>query len=79
MIYEALLNRGFSLDDLRRTRSPIGLDIGARTPEEIAISIMAEILMFRLGGSGGVLKLDERLIQAAARRAAKAEEPVTAD
>ena len=79
LIYEALLNRGFSLDDVRRTRSPIGLDIGARTPEEIAISVMAEILMFRLGGGGGVLKLDERLIQAAVKRAAKAEQPVSAD
>ena len=79
LIYEALLKRGFSLDDIQRTRSPIGLDIGARTPEEIAISVMAEILMFRLGGSGGVLKLDERLIQAAVKRAAKAEEPVSAD
>ena len=79
LIYEALLNRGFSLDDIRRTRSPIGLDIGARTPEEIAISVMGEILMFRLGGGGGVLKLDERLIQAAVRKAAKAQEPVTAD
>jgi xanthine dehydrogenase accessory factor len=79
LIYEALLKRGFSLDDVRRTRSPIGLDIGARTPEEIAISVMAEILMFRLGGAGGVLKLDERLVQAAVKRAAKAEEPVSAD
>jgi xanthine dehydrogenase accessory factor len=79
LIYEALLKRGFSLDDIRRTRSPIGLDIGARTPEEIALSIMSEILMFRLGGNGGVLKLEERLIQAAARRAAKDKEPVTAD
>ncbi len=79
LIYEDLLKRGFTLDELRRTRSPIGLDVGARTPEEIAISIMAEILMFRLGGSGGVLKLDERLIQAAVKNAAKAEEPVSAD
>ncbi len=79
LIYEAMLNRGFSVDDLRRTRSPIGLDIGARTPEEIAISIMAEILMFRLGGSGGALKLEERLIQAAVKKAAKSEEPVSAD
>ena len=79
LIYEALLKRGFSLDDIRRTRSPIGLDIGARTPEEIALSIMSEILMFRLGGNGGVLKLEERLIQAAARHAAKDKEPVTAD
>ena len=40
---------------------------------------MAEILMFRLGGGGGVLKLEERLIQAAVKNAAKATEPVTAD
>jgi xanthine dehydrogenase accessory factor len=79
LIYEGLLKRGFSLDDIRRTRSPIGLDIGARTPEEIALSIMSEILMFRLGGNGGVLKLEERLIQAATRRAAKDKEPVKAD
>ncbi len=82
LIYEALLRRGFTVDDLRRTRSPIGLDIGARTPEEIAISVMAEILMFRLGGGGGTLKLEERLIQSAVKRAAKpeqAEEPVSAD
>jgi xanthine dehydrogenase accessory factor len=82
LIYESLLRKGFSLDDIRRTRSPIGLDISARTPEEIAISIMAEILMFRLGGNGGVMKLDERLIQSAVKRAAKPEkelEPVSAD
>lgn len=82
LIYEALLRRGFTVDDLRRTRSPIGLDIGARTPEEIAISVMAEILMFRLGGEGGTLKLEERLIQSAVKRAAKPEEaaePVSAD
>ncbi len=80
LIYESLLRKGFSLDDIRRTRSPIGIDVGARTPEEIAVSIMAEILMFRLGGSGGVLKLDERLIQAAVKRAEKpAESERTAD
>jgi xanthine dehydrogenase accessory factor len=49
-----------SLDRIREIRSPIGLDIKARTPEEIAISIMSEILMFRLGGSGLPMKLDEK-------------------
>ncbi|MBM2826261.1 MAG: hypothetical protein HW403_325 [Dehalococcoidia bacterium] len=43
---------GVPLDLISQVRSPIGLDIGAETPQEIAISIMAEILMARLGGTG---------------------------
>ena len=38
--------------ELSRLRSPIGLDLGARTPEETAISIAAEIVQHRWGGSG---------------------------
>ncbi|MFW6174906.1 MAG: XdhC family protein, partial [Chloroflexota bacterium] len=69
LIYEQLLRRGVSMDRLREIRSPAGLDIGGRTPEEIAVSIVSEILMFRLGGNGGPMKLDDRLLQVAARRA----------
>jgi xanthine dehydrogenase accessory factor len=47
-----LNQQGISDDKLARVRSPIGLGIGAETPEEIAVSIMAEILMLRGGGSG---------------------------
>ena len=47
---------------MEELRAPIGLDIHARTPEEIAVSIMAEILMFRLGGTGQTMKLDDRHI-----------------
>lgn len=39
-----LREKGFSEDDIRRVHAPIGLAIGAETPEEIAISIMAEII-----------------------------------
>ncbi|WP_324786858.1 XdhC/CoxI family protein [Streptomyces sp. H51] len=38
--------------ELRRLRSPIGLDLGARTPEETALSIAAEIVAARRGGTG---------------------------
>ena len=39
-------------EELSRLHSPIGLDLGARTPEETAISIAAEIIQDRWGGSG---------------------------
>ena len=60
MIYEDLIRSGLALDRIKEIRSPIGLDIHARTPDEIAVSIMAEILMFRLGGTGLPMKLSER-------------------
>jgi xanthine dehydrogenase accessory factor len=43
---------GMSDEQLARLHSPIGLDIGARTPEETAVSIAAEIIRERWGGSG---------------------------
>ena len=43
---------GLSEAELGRLRSPIGLDLGARTPEETAVSIAAEIVQHRWGGSG---------------------------
>ena len=59
LIYEDLVRMGIDEDRLRAIRSPIGLDIHARTPEEIAVSIIGEILMFRLGGTGREMKLDQ--------------------
>ena len=46
-IYKALLNEGFTRDDLDRVHSPIGLSIGAETPEEIAVSIVGELISAR--------------------------------
>ncbi|HEU0042509.1 MAG TPA: XdhC/CoxI family protein [Jiangellaceae bacterium] len=49
---DRLRERGLTDDELARLSSPIGLDIGARTPEETAVSIAAEIIAARWGGSG---------------------------
>ena len=43
---------GLTEDELARLRSPIGLDLGARTPEETAVSVAAELIQLRWGGSG---------------------------
>lgn len=47
-----LVEEGFDPAVLEAVRTPIGLDIGAETPEEIAISILAEVILARRGGSG---------------------------
>lgn len=47
--------QGFSDDDLARIHAPIGLDIGARTAEETALAIVAEMLATRRGRAGGAL------------------------
>ncbi|MEU8624652.1 XdhC/CoxI family protein [Streptomyces sp. NPDC048669] len=49
---DRLREAGVSELELARLRSPIGLDLGARTPEETALSIAAEIVADRRGGSG---------------------------
>ncbi len=47
-----LREAGLTEDELVRLRSPIGLDLGARTPEETAVSVAAELVQLRWGGSG---------------------------
>jgi xanthine dehydrogenase accessory factor len=47
LVYEELLGKGFTEDDLKRVYNPIGLDICAETPEEIAVSIVAELIKVR--------------------------------
>lgn len=47
LIYRSLLEEGVEAHDLARVRSPIGIDIHAETPEEIAISILAELIKAR--------------------------------
>ncbi|GAA3094575.1 XdhC family protein [Streptomyces echinatus] len=49
---ERLAEAGLTPVELSRLRSPLGLDLGARTPEEVAVSVAAEIVALRWGGSG---------------------------
>ena len=52
---ERLREAGLTDEEISRMRSPIGLDLGARTPEETAVSIAAELIQLRWGGSGQAL------------------------
>jgi xanthine dehydrogenase accessory factor len=47
---------GLTEEELARLHAPIGLDLGARTPEETAVSVAAEIISARWGGSGAQLR-----------------------
>jgi xanthine dehydrogenase accessory factor len=59
---------GLSKEEIARLSSPIGLDLGARTPEETAVSIAAEIIAGRWGGTGERLSGTEGPIHATAER-----------
>ncbi len=53
-----LIEQGVSEAKIDRIRSPIGLELNAETPQEIAISILAEIIQFRRGGHGQSMSAD---------------------
>ncbi|MGX5210626.1 XdhC family protein [Streptomyces violaceus] len=56
---QRLAEAGLTEHELSRLRSPVGLDLGARTPEEVAVSVAAEIVALRWGGSGAPLTTTE--------------------
>jgi len=51
-VYKALEKEGFSATQFERVHAPVGLDIGAMTPEEIAVSITAELIAVRRNAVG---------------------------
>ncbi len=51
-VFKLLHDEGIAAEKLARVRAPIGLDLGGSTPEEIALSIMSEIILLRHHGSG---------------------------
>lgn len=59
MSRKGMVDAGISEEKLKRVNSPIGLEIQAETPEEIAVSIMAEVVMLRNGGTGKSMKAVE--------------------
>ena len=66
MIYQRLVRQGTSPERLKQVHSPIGLDIGALTPEELAVSIMSEIIMVRRGGAGSPMQMGDWFVDRAA-------------
>lgn len=51
-VFQLLREEGYSEEEIARVHAPIGLDIGAQTPAEIALAIMGEIIRIKRGGSG---------------------------
>ncbi|HEX2205756.1 MAG TPA: XdhC family protein, partial [Longimicrobium sp.] len=60
---EQLVREGIAPERLAAVHAPIGLDIGAETPEEIAVAIAAEIVRVRRGGTGRPLRETERVME----------------
>jgi xanthine dehydrogenase accessory factor len=61
--YVQLLDEGFDREQLDRIHAPVGLDIGAETPAEIAVSVVAELVKIRRGGTGASLQAVERVAE----------------
>jgi xanthine dehydrogenase accessory factor len=55
IVLDKLRQEGASEEQLKKVRAPIGLDIGAVSPEEVALAILAEVVAERRGGSGAAL------------------------
>lgn len=61
--YVQLVDEGIPADLIDRIHAPVGLDIGAETPEEIAVAVAAELVMLDRGGTGTPLRDVERVAE----------------
>ena len=57
LVIDYLRGEGFGEDVLARLYAPAGLDLGARAPEEIALSVMSQVVLLRHGASGAARRL----------------------
>ena len=71
LIYRDMLRQGIPEERIARLRAPVGLNLGGRTPEEIAISIMAEILAVKYGRDGAPMTMDPKVLEKARQLAVK--------
>lgn len=71
LVMEYLREAGLGADQLARVRSPAGLDLGARTPEEIALCVISEIVLLHREGSGQPLSASPALAGARAQANSK--------
>ena len=61
--YVQLVEEGFPRSVIQRIHAPVGLDIGAETPEEIAVAVAAELVLLDRGGTGAPLRGVERVAE----------------
>jgi xanthine dehydrogenase accessory factor len=73
--FEALVREAIPRERLATVHAPVGLDLGARTPAEIAVSVAAELVQHGRGGSGRPLRDVERVLERFLGRDASAAAP----
>lgn len=61
--FEQLVREGVPREKLKSIHAPIGLDIGAETPYEIAVAVAAELILVRRGGTGAPLRNRSRVVE----------------
>ena len=74
LIARMLRDDGVPEERIRTVHAPIGLDLGGRTPSEIALAVLAEMSMERFGGGGRPLRLSDAVFERAVARAGRAGE-----
>ena len=73
LVERMLRDEGVAEERIRSVRAPIGLDLGGRTPAEIALSILAELSAERYGGSGRPLRLSSEIYDRAVAQGSRAD------
>jgi xanthine dehydrogenase accessory factor len=76
LVLDYLLAEGMPAEKVERVWAPAGLDLGAAGPEEIALSIMSQIVALRRGGSAAAPKMTEPVAEVAARRTRAADKVI---